>query len=120
MAEYEFPHCNAEVLHAPGTCQYCDMFPDRQAARQASHTPFTPAEANGWGGNVAQPLEHDSVQEAADESVTRAPTPGLGGMPAKPRTNLAPNVLGMKLLVYGSCAGIVLCCLIWIIWVYSQ
>lgn len=51
----EFPHCNAEVLHAPGTCRYCDAYPDRQKARQASNTPFTPAEANGWGGNVAVP-----------------------------------------------------------------
>jgi hypothetical protein len=64
--------------------------------------------------------DHDSVQEAADQSVTAQPTPGLGGLPAKPRTNLAPNVLGMKLLVYGSCAGIVLLCLVWVIWVYWQ
>jgi hypothetical protein len=48
-----FPHCNTEVLHAPGTCVYCDLYPDRQAQRQASNTPFTPAESNGWYGNVA-------------------------------------------------------------------
>lgn len=47
-------HCNAEVLHAPGVCIYCDeLGADRQRARIASHTPFTPAEANGWAGNVA-------------------------------------------------------------------
>jgi hypothetical protein len=55
VADAEFPHCNSEVLHAPGTCRYCDMYPERQAARTASKTPFTPAEANGWYGNVAQP-----------------------------------------------------------------
>lgn len=55
MSEPEYPHCNTEVLHAPGTCQYCDLYPDRQAMRSASGTPFTPAEANGWYGNVAQP-----------------------------------------------------------------
>lgn len=51
----EYPHCNSEVLHAPGTCQYCDMYPDRQQMRIASNTPFTPKEANGWYGNVAVP-----------------------------------------------------------------
>lgn len=56
MAEYA--HCNTEVVHAPGACKYCDEFPDRQAQRQASNTPFTPAQANGWGGNVAVP--HDN------------------------------------------------------------
>lgn len=53
MSDSSFPHCNAEVLHAPLTCVYCDMYPERQSARTASHTPFTPAEANGWRGNVA-------------------------------------------------------------------
>lgn len=63
-------------------------------------------------------FEHDTVQERADESVTPTPTPGLGGLPVRPRTNRAPNVLALKALVYGSCAGIVLCCLIWVIWLY--
>jgi hypothetical protein len=44
----EFPHCNSDVLHAPGTCHYCDDYPDRQALRAAGGTPFTPAESNGW------------------------------------------------------------------------
>jgi hypothetical protein len=85
---------------------------------------------------MTQPFEHDEFQERADESVTLPykPTPGLGPdpnrtkpyftiegrIPNKQRTNLAPNVLALKALVYGSCAGIVLCCLIWVIWVYSQ
>ena len=51
--EYPYPHCNSEVLHAPGDCFYCDLYPSRQAQRQASNTPFTPMEANGWSGNVA-------------------------------------------------------------------
>jgi hypothetical protein len=49
----EYPHCNSEVLHAPRTCHYCDAYPNRQAMRAASSTPFTPPEANGWSGNVA-------------------------------------------------------------------
>ena len=50
---YKFPHCNPEVLHAPSECHYCDHYPTRQAIRQASGTPFTPLQANGWSGNVA-------------------------------------------------------------------
>lgn len=50
---YEFPHCNPEVLHAPGECYYCDCYPKRQAARSESGPPFTPNEVNGWSGNVA-------------------------------------------------------------------
>lgn len=38
-------------------------------------------------------------------------------MVKRKRNNLAPNVLGMKLLVYGGCAAIVLFCLFMIIWV---
>lgn len=34
----------------------------------------------------------------------------------KPRNNLGPNVLGMKALVYGGCALIVLLCLAVVIW----
>jgi hypothetical protein len=51
--QYPHPHCNAQVLHAPGDCHYCDMYPNQQAERKASNTPFTPLEANGWSGNVA-------------------------------------------------------------------
>lgn len=65
-----FPHCNAEVLHAPGTCQYCDAYPDRQAAHAQSGTPFTPAEANGWHGNVAQPWRRPPPDRS---SVTTTP-----------------------------------------------
>jgi hypothetical protein len=74
----------------------------------------------GFGNDVIwkiedDPEEHDTVQLAADESVR--PTPGLGGnIRRSPRNNLAPNVLGMKALVYGSCAAIVLLCLVFLIW----
>lgn len=68
----EYPHCNPEVLHAPGTCQFCDLYPERQAMRAASRTAFTPAEANGWMGNVAQP----AVEPPPDRS--RIQTEGLG------------------------------------------
>lgn len=47
------PHCNQDVIHAPGECYYCDKVPELQRIRQASGTPFTPNESNGWSGNVA-------------------------------------------------------------------
>lgn len=50
------PHCNPEVLHAPGICVFCDLYPERQKTRAAGNTPFTPAASNGWGGNVAVPV----------------------------------------------------------------
>ena len=55
MTDYRPPHCNAQVLHAPGECVYCDREPVAQQARIDSGTPFTPNEANGWSGNVAAP-----------------------------------------------------------------
>lgn len=48
-----FPHCNSEVLHAPGDCYYCDKYPGMQKLRAAGGNPFSPLEANGWSGNVA-------------------------------------------------------------------
>ena len=51
-------HCNPEVVHAPGTCWACDDEPERQAMRHASGTPYTPADANGWPGNVARPVDY--------------------------------------------------------------
>jgi hypothetical protein len=48
-----FPHCNSQVLHAPNTCVHCDDYPELQSEREAGKTPFTPAESNGWHGNIA-------------------------------------------------------------------
>ncbi len=64
----QFPHCDHNVLHAPGKCEYCDQFPQLQAARFLYGINFTnesvktkltcPAEAvrprsiiNRWFGN---------------------------------------------------------------------
>lgn len=37
----EFPHCDSEVLHAPGMCEVCDMFPELQEARVNANVNFT-------------------------------------------------------------------------------
>lgn len=35
------PHCDDKVLHAPGACQFCDEYPERQAARVRDGVNFT-------------------------------------------------------------------------------
>lgn len=64
-----FPHCDSNVLHAPGECVYCDGQPGLQALREELGINFTgqhdpdkepcPAEVrrkletiNLWPGNV--------------------------------------------------------------------
>ena len=49
-ADYRAPHCNEQVLHAPGECEFCDKYPERQQARIASNTPFSPTD-QPWPGN---------------------------------------------------------------------
>ena len=78
--EYQAPHCDSNVLHAPGKCIYCDHFPERQRARQIAEMNFTgeqdpnkspcPAEharpletINRWGGNIPMTKE---IQEELD------------------------------------------------------
>lgn len=63
-----FPHCDSNVLHAPGTCEFCDHYPDFQAARLKDGINFTGQNVKGrqpcpatvlrdldrvqaWGGN---------------------------------------------------------------------
>ena len=68
------PHCDSNVLHAPGQCEYCDERPDLQEFRLLHGINFTgqfdpskllcPAEAKRdlhiierWGGNIAKRRE---------------------------------------------------------------
>jgi hypothetical protein len=68
----DFPHCDQDVLHAPTTCQYCDMFPEKQQYRLDNSINFTdenyigrtpcPSDAkrgrgvaHKWGGNTPKP-----------------------------------------------------------------
>lgn len=39
--EYQAPHCDADVLHQPATCRYCDAFPAAQRARYEAGINFT-------------------------------------------------------------------------------
>lgn len=35
------PHCDGDVLHAPGVCPYCDKHPDLQKYRSQAGINFT-------------------------------------------------------------------------------
>jgi ribosomal protein L32 len=70
--QYPYPHCDSRVLHAPGDCEYCDHYPNRQQERVAQKVNFTngrdpdkapcPADAargatvNQWHGNAPRPV----------------------------------------------------------------
>lgn len=72
------PHCDSRVLHGPGTCEYCDLYPDRQKARAEMSICFTgetpddwrgpcPSDyhrgtggAHTWGGNYPKPVGEES------------------------------------------------------------
>ncbi len=79
-----FPHCDSLVLHYPGTCEYCDGYPDWQANRLRRGINFTgegnplkhpcPAEEkrpletiNKWHGNVPM----DEEQKRSDQEWLR-------------------------------------------------
>lgn len=74
----EFPHCDMNVLHAPGACVFCDKFPQKQQERVEQKINFTgetdpdkracPATAarpvttiHKWGGNA--PITQDQLEE---------------------------------------------------------
>lgn len=81
MERAAYPHCDSRVLHAPGECVYCDLYPERQQARTDQGVNFTghydadkqlcPAEIerplttiNRWGGNVAMTPELIAERDA--------------------------------------------------------
>lgn len=45
----EFPHCDSLVLHAPGACVYCDLYPDKQDERIRNSVAFTGDEPERFG-----------------------------------------------------------------------
>lgn len=73
-----FPHCDSDVLHAPGKCEFCDMYPDFQKLRAEYAVNFTGENKPGfapcpsemkrsletiekWPGNQPSPLNRRSV-----------------------------------------------------------
>lgn len=77
-----YPHCDANVLHAPGECIYCDHYPIAQKLRIEQKINFTghydpdkvlcPAERsrpldtiNRWHGNIAMTEEQRRLDDEA-------------------------------------------------------
>jgi len=49
MTERAFsPHCDSAILHAPGKCDYCDMYPDWQSYRSVARIAFTDEEPSDY------------------------------------------------------------------------
>ena len=101
---YQTPHCNAEVLHVPGQCYYCDQFPSRQAVRVASGRPFTPPEANGWSGNVA--VKAGEVHEHLGARWTVGENPRLMSEPRCQRFTKFGWYCRRRPHATGPCAGV--------------
>ena len=63
------PHCNAETLHEPETCAFCDGF---YAAGGTHPSEYSTPGANGWGGNQAPIVDDEKAaaeQAAWDEAM---------------------------------------------------
>lgn len=67
------PHCDSTILHAPGSCGFCDLYPQRQEDRVTQRINFTgesepdkapcpseyfrpPELRDRWPGNRAVPI----------------------------------------------------------------
>lgn len=78
-----YPHCDSRTLHAPGSCQYCDHYPDFQQARLADGVNFTgetipglkpcPSDAargvggsHVWPGNRPRPVSGETQAGVQD------------------------------------------------------
>ena len=78
------PHCDARILHAPGECEHCDLFPDWQQLRtrwgiaftghdpepdqapcpaDVARPPGSESDHRRWAGNVA--TSQEPVNETA-------------------------------------------------------
>lgn len=68
------PHCDQRVLHAPGTCQYCDEYPDRQKARTEMSICFTGQTPDSFKG----PCPSDYHRGIAGAHVWPGNNPGMG------------------------------------------
>jgi hypothetical protein len=44
----KYPHCDPRVLHSPGRCEFCDMYPEHQRARVVARVNFTGEKVPGF------------------------------------------------------------------------
>lgn len=67
-----FPHCDQTIFHTTGVCPFCDGYYRRHPTFVPAAT--VPAEANGWGGNMAPKLDAKAAIEetqALEEFVSK-------------------------------------------------
>lgn len=100
-----FPHCDSGVLHAPGSCEFCDNYPDLQAARLDARVNFTGQNVKGfdpcpatvrrsldrieqWHGNRAFPAKRQ------EGYTTVGLTPGFANFSVSPD---APGIVHIEL-----------------------
>lgn len=62
----KFPHCDQNVLHAPGACVYCDKYPEAQMKRIEDYINFT-------GGDDPNASPCPSLRYRALEVIERWP-----------------------------------------------
>lgn len=56
-----YPHCDQRVLHAPGECRFCDLYPALQEARLSQRVNFTGQSREGFS---QCPAERERALEA--------------------------------------------------------
>ncbi len=70
--EYTMPHCDSTILHAPGACQYCDMYPAWQQLRERWRLNFT---GEHDPDKAPCPSEHSRPPEIRDRWYGNRPYP---------------------------------------------
>lgn len=63
------PHCDPRVLHAPGECEHCDVYPDWQALRRQWGIAFTghSAELTKAGAELPCPADFNRPPGASNQ-----------------------------------------------------
>ena len=65
---YRMPHCDTKILHAPGECHHCNLYPEYQRYRQVAGINFT-----------------------GESNANKAPCPSLWNRTAEQRDNWEGN-----------------------------
>ncbi len=73
-----FPHCDASILHPPGSCTYCDLHPEWQELRQIWGINFT-----GQSDPKKAPCPSERIRTVAQahQWAGNRPTEGLDWQP---------------------------------------
>jgi len=79
------PHCDARILHAPGECWACDLYPDWQELREKWGIAFTghqPEDVGRYGIPFKQlpcPADHNRPPDSPSDHRQWGPNQAQGG-----------------------------------------